>query len=118
MPALTADDRVECPACSLPGFKGRDFDVHSAALRELGHPCVRVDSEHLATGRLKLPRHNASADAHIENESSRGGSDDALDQDVGIARPRAVIALRVRPERFRRLPLMVRLAIGNRRRLR
>lgn len=118
MPTLTGDDRVESPASSLPGFKGRHFDVHSAALRELGHPCVRLDTEHLTTGRLKLPRHDASADAHIENDSTRGGSHDALDQDVGIARPRAVITLRVRPERFRRMPVMVRLAVGNRRTLR
>jgi hypothetical protein len=40
------------------------------------------------------------------------GFHDPLDQDVGIARPRAVIALGVRPERFSRLPLMVRLAVA------
>jgi hypothetical protein len=95
MPTLTGDDHVESPARSLPGFKRRHFDVHSAALRELGHPCVRLDAEHRASGRLKLPRHDARADANIENKSTRGGSHDALDQDVGIARPCAVIALRV-----------------------
>jgi hypothetical protein len=55
--------------------------------RELGQPCVRVDAEHLATGRLKLPRHDAGADAHVENEPSKGRSDNALDQYVGIAWP-------------------------------
>src|SRR5450755_3279003 len=95
MPTLTGDDRVESAPCSLPGFKGRYLDVHSAALRELGHPCVRLDAEYRATGRLKLPRDDARADAHIENESTRAGSHDPLDQDVGIARPRAIITLRV-----------------------
>ena len=90
MPTLTADDRVEGPACGLPGFERRHFDVHSAALRELGHPYVRVDSEHRATGRLKLPRHDARPGVHIENDSARGGSNDALDQGLGIARPHAV----------------------------
>jgi hypothetical protein len=83
--------------------------------RELGQPRVRVDPEHPATGRLKLPRHNASTDAHVENERSNGRSDNALDQDVGIARPGPVITLGIRPERFRRLPLVMRLVLGNRR---
>jgi hypothetical protein len=95
MPTLTGNDRVEPPARSLPGFKGRHLDVHAAALRELGHPCVRLDAEHRATSRLKLPRHDTRADPHIENETTRGGSHDPLDQDVGIARPRTVITLRV-----------------------
>ncbi len=85
MPTLPRDDRVEFPACSLPGFKGRHFDLHSGVPRELGQPCVRVNPEHLAIGRLKQPRHDASANAHVENEPSRGRSDDALDQDLGVA---------------------------------
>jgi hypothetical protein len=44
---------------------------------------------------LKLPRHDTRADPHIENETTRGGSHDPLDQDVGIARPRTVITLRI-----------------------
>ena len=104
MPTLRRDDRVEFPACSLPGFEGRHFDLHSRVPRELGQPCVRVDPDHLATGRLKLPRHDASANAHVENEPSRNRSDDALDQDAGIARPGPVITLGIRPERFRRAP--------------
>ena len=83
--------------------------------RELGQPCVRVDPEHPAAGRLKLPRHDPSANAHVENEPSRGRSDDALDQDVGIARPGPVITLGIRPERLRRLPLVMRLVLGSRR---
>ena len=118
MPTLTGDDRVEFPACSLPGLKGRHLDVHSAAPGELGHPCVRLDPEHPATSRVKLPRHDASAQAHIENKPTRGASHDPLDQDVGIARTRAVITLRVRPERFRRVPLIVGPAAGTRRSLR
>ena len=81
--------------------------------RELGQPRVRVHPEHLATGRLKLPCRDASANAHVENVRSRGPSDNALDQDVGIARPSPVIALGIRAERFRRLSLVMRLVLGN-----
>ena len=117
MPTLPGDDRVEFSACSLPGFEGRHFDLQSAVPRELGQPCIRVDPQHPATGRLKLPRHDASTDAHVENEPSRGRADNPLDQDVGIARPSPVITLGIRPERFRRLPLVMRLVPGNRRSL-
>ena len=114
MPTLPRHDRVESPACRLPGFEGRHFDLHSRLPRELGQPCVRIDPEHQATRHLKLPRHDASPNAHVENEPSRGHSDDALDQNVGIARPGPVVTLGIRPERFRRLPLVMRLALGRR----
>ncbi len=113
MPALTTDDRVKFSARRLPGFKGRHFDLHSAVTREPRQPRVRVNPEQLATGRLKLSRHNAGGNAHVENEPSRGRSRNTLDQDVGIARPGPVIARGIRPERLRRLPLLMRLVLGN-----
>ena len=103
MPTLARDDRVECPACGIPGFEARHFDLHAALPRELGQPCVGVDPEHLATGRLKLPRHDASGSADVEDARARGPGDDALDQSRGIARPGPVIACGIRPERIRRL---------------
>jgi hypothetical protein len=41
-------------------------------------------------------RHGVNAD--VENEPSRGGSDNALYADVGIARPSPVITPGIRPE--------------------
>lgn len=117
MPTLSRDECVEFPARGVPVFEGRHFDLHTVVPRELGQPCVRVDPEHLATGRLKLPRNDAGANADVENEPSGGRSDNALDQDVGIARPGPVITLGVRPERLRRLPPMMRPVLGARRSL-
>ena len=96
MPALRRDDRVEFPACSIPGFEGRHFDFHSRCAARTRPAVVRVDSEHPTTGRLKLARHDASANPHVENESARDRSENALDQVGGVARPGAVIALGIR----------------------
>jgi len=117
MPTLPRDDHVEFTTLRLPCLERRHLDLHAAAPREPGQPCVRVDPQHLAASRLKLPRHDASTNAYVENESSRGCSDKALDQNNGIARPGAVIALWIRPERFGCLPLVMRLVVGNRRSL-
>ena len=114
MPTLPRDDRVELSAGSHPILEGRHFDLHSAPPRELGQPYVGVDPEHLTTGRLKLPGHDASTNAHVENDPSTGLSEDALDQDVGITRPGPVVTPGIGPERFRRPPLMMRLVPGNR----
>jgi len=117
MPTLPRDERVEFPARGLSVFEGRHFDLHTAVPRELGQPCIRVDPEHLAPGRLKLPRHDAGANAHVENAPSRDRSNDALSQDIGIARPGPVITLGIRPERFCRLTLVMRPVLGARRSL-
>ena len=76
--------------------------MHAASPRELGQPCVRFDPEHLAAGRLKLPRHDAGGGADVEDARAGGPGDDALDQSRGIARPGPVMACGFRPERIRR----------------
>jgi hypothetical protein len=114
MPALPRDDGVELPPGRLPRVKRRHFDRYSALPCELGQPCVGIDPEHTAPGGLQLPRHDARANAHVENEAAAYPIRDALDQGVGIPRAGPVIAVGIGPEGFRRPPLTMRLIPGRR----
>ena len=84
----------------------RSGSFHPHRERQQPLPRSPTNPERLATGRLELPGHDASGNTCVENEPSSCRSGNALDQDVGIARPGPVITLGIRPERFRHLALV------------
>ncbi len=94
--------RVDAAACSLPGFEGRHFDLHSA--RPANWPAERqADTEHLATGRLAAAQ---QCQLQLRRERVRQGPQPQCARSgQGIARP-----LRD-PTRVRRLPLVMRLVL-------
>jgi Methyltransferase domain len=92
VPALGGNDRVKRTTGGIPRLEGGYLDVEAALAREVGHPRVRLDSQHPAAGGLKLPSSDAGAAPHIEDIATRTGGHDAFDHSVGITRPRTVVA--------------------------
>jgi len=112
VPGRPGDDRIELPAGRVPGFERRHLDLDPGPPREVGHPRVGLDAEHLAAGRLELPGFYAGAAADVEDAGPGAGGDDLLHQGVGIAGPGPVVAFGVRAERLRYLPVLMRLVPG------
>jgi hypothetical protein len=108
VPRLGGEHRVEGSAGRFPGLEGRHLDRQSAGPSEVGHPRVRLDTEHGATGGLELPGGDAGAAAHVEYVGSRASRDDTRHQVVGVARPGPVVASRVHAEGLGRLSGLVR----------
>jgi hypothetical protein len=109
VPRLGGDQCVERPPGRLPGFEGCHLDPQAAGFREVGHPCIRLDAEHGATGGLELAGRDARAAADVEHVRPRDPGDDTRHQVIGVAGAGPVVALRVRAERFGRLPSLMRL---------
>lgn len=98
VPRLGGDHGVEGAARRFPGLEGRHLDGQAAGPREVGHPRVRLDAEHGATGGLELPGRDACPAADVEYVGFRPIPDDARHQGVGVARSGPVVAVRVRAE--------------------
>ena len=60
------------------------LDLDPGPPREARQPCVRLNPEHWAAGRLKLPGCDAGASADVEEVCSGAGGDDPLHQRAGI----------------------------------
>ena len=118
VPGCPGDDRVEGATGRVPGFERGYVHLEAAAPREIGHPGVGLDAEHLAAGRLELPSCDAGAAADVEDVRPRTGGDDPLNQGLGVTGPGPVVALRVYPERLRHLPVLMGLGLPRRRALR
>ena len=112
VPGCPGDDRVEFAAGAVPGFERRHLDLNPAAPGEVSHPGVRLDAEHVAPGRLELPGFYAGAAADVEHVGPGAGGDDPLHQGVRVPGPGPVVAFGVRAERFRYLPVLMRLTPG------
>jgi hypothetical protein len=112
VPSLPGDDGVERPARRVPVLQRRHLDLDPCLPRELGHPPVGLDAEHLAAGRLELPGLDAGAAADVEDVGPGAGGDDPLHHRVGIAGPGPVVAFGLPPERLRHLPVSMRLGSG------
>ncbi|GFE27389.1 hypothetical protein Sliba_78420 [Streptomyces nigrescens] len=78
-------------------------------MREVGHPRIRLDAEHRATGGLELAGRDARAAAYVEHVRPRAPGDDTRHQAIGVARSGLVIALRIRAERLGSPPSLMRL---------
>ncbi len=101
--------RVEFPVGTVPGFQRRHLDLYPAAPGETGHPRVGINAQHPAAGRLELPGGDAGTAADIENVGPGNGGGNPLHQGGGIARAGPVVALGVRAERLRYLPVSMGL---------
>ncbi len=109
VPGLPGDDGVELPARRFPGFERRRLGLESAAARDLDHPRVDVDAQHLAAGCLELSGHDAGAAADVEDVGDWARGDDPVHQGLWVGGPRPVVAFGVRAERFRYLSEFMRL---------
>jgi hypothetical protein len=104
-PATTASkDRPR----GVPFLEFADLDLDPGLTGEVGHPGVDVDAEDGDTCGLVLASTDAGAAADIQEISAGAGRDDALDQFVGVGRPRPVVASDVYSERLCYLPQLVR----------
>ena len=108
-PATTAS---KVRPAGLQVSNGRDLDLDPAAARRLGHPLVDVNTEHTAAGGLELASDDAGSHADVEDLPARELVDQLADERGGVARPGAVVALRVGAERLRPLAVSVRLLLG------
>jgi hypothetical protein len=110
VPGLRGDDRVECPACGVPGLERRHLDLDASPPGQAGHPRVGIDPEHPAPGRAELPGGDTGAAADIKHIRAGAGGDDPLHQGARIARAGPIVAFGVRAERLRYLPVPMGLA--------